>query len=214
MNHTANAWGEPRKLSGFAAVVVFHLVLAWLLVTGTARQGMRHISDSLRAVVIQEVALAPPPPPPPRSAKPPPTARPPDFIQPPETPPVTSAAFAVETPAPVAHVNAAPAPTPTPAPAAPVPSTEAPSASPTKMDMALVCPRQVAPEMPRKALIDGIQGSVKVQVLIADGQVREVTQLSGPRIFYPAVRSAMLQYQCSRQSGEVLAVQEFNFRIQ
>ena len=212
MNHTANAWGEPRKFRGLAAVVLFHLIVAWLLVTGTARQGMRHISDSLRAVVIQEVAITPPPPPPARTTKPTPAARTPDFIPPPETTPTAPAAFAVETPAPAPRVNAPPTPAPTPP--APVATTEAPTATPAKMDMAVVCPRQVAPEMPRKALIDGIQGSVKVQVLIADGQVREVTQLSGPRIFYPAVRSAMLQYQCSRQAGEVLAVQEFNFRIQ
>lgn len=68
--------------------------------------------------------------------------------------------------------------------------------------------------MPRKALLDGIQGVVRAQVLISDGIVREVNVLSGPRVFYAAVRAAMLQYQCSHTSGEVVATQDFNFRVQ
>jgi protein TonB len=80
--------------------------------------------------------------------------------------------------------------------------------------MAIVCPTQVAPEMPRRALIDGTQGVVRAQVRIADGAVRDVTFLSGPRIFYAAVRAAMLQYKCTRESSEVVATQEFNFKLQ
>ena len=68
--------------------------------------------------------------------------------------------------------------------------------------------------MPRRALIDGTQGVVRAQVTILDGVVRDVLILSGPRIFQAAVRSAMLQYKCTRNSGEVVASQEFNFRLQ
>jgi protein TonB len=68
--------------------------------------------------------------------------------------------------------------------------------------------------MPRRAQIDGTQGLVKAQVRIADGTVREVTFLSGPRIFYAAVRTAMLQYKCTRESNEVVATQDFNFKVQ
>ena len=80
--------------------------------------------------------------------------------------------------------------------------------------MAIVCPTQVAPEMPRRAQIDGTQGLVKAQVRIVDGLVRDVSFLSGPRIFYPAVRAAMMQYKCTRDSGEVVATQDFNFKLQ
>jgi protein TonB len=68
--------------------------------------------------------------------------------------------------------------------------------------------------MPRKALQDGIQGVVRAQVLIKDGAVKEVTILSGPRIFHSAVRSAMLQYKCTQDAGDVVATQEFNFKVE
>ena len=68
--------------------------------------------------------------------------------------------------------------------------------------------------MPRKALQDGTQGVVKAQALIKDGVVREVTILSGPRIFHSAVRSAMLQYKCATESAEILATQEFVFKLE
>lgn len=68
--------------------------------------------------------------------------------------------------------------------------------------------------MPRKALQDGVQGVVKAQVLIVDGVVKEVTILSGPRIFHTAVRNAMMQYKCTQDAGEVLAVQEFSFTVE
>ena len=67
--------------------------------------------------------------------------------------------------------------------------------------------------MPRKALRDGTQGIVKAQALIKDGIVKEVTILSGPRVFHAAVRQAMLRYKCTQTTGEVLAIQEFVFKI-
>ena len=68
--------------------------------------------------------------------------------------------------------------------------------------------------MPRKAIQEGTEGIVRAQVLIKDGVVTEVTILSGPRIFHSAVRTAMLQYKCNRESGEVLASQEFSFKLE
>jgi protein TonB len=68
--------------------------------------------------------------------------------------------------------------------------------------------------MPRKALQDGTQGVVKAQARVSDGAVKEVTILSGPRVFHAAVREAMLQYKCSQDSVEMIAVQEFNFKIE
>lgn len=68
--------------------------------------------------------------------------------------------------------------------------------------------------MPRKAIQDGTEGVVKAQVLIKDGVVKEVTILSGPRVFHAAVRNAMLQYKCPLDAGEALATQEFNFKLE
>ncbi len=80
--------------------------------------------------------------------------------------------------------------------------------------MALSCPTQIPPEMPRKALQDGTSGVVKAQALIRDGVVKEVTIVSGPRVFHAAVRAAMLEYKCHFVPGDVLALQEFVFKVE
>ena len=67
--------------------------------------------------------------------------------------------------------------------------------------------------MPRQALREGIEGVVRAQVLVRDGVVREVTILSGPRVFHSAVRAAMLQYKCV-DSGEAIATQEIAFKLE
>ncbi|MDQ6880839.1 MAG: substrate-binding domain-containing protein [Pseudomonadota bacterium] len=80
------------------------------------------------------------------------------------------------------------------------------------VEIAVLCATQVKPEMPRKASQEGAEGVVRAQALIRDGIVKEVTILSGPRIFHAAVREAMLQYKCTSETGDVLAPQEFVFR--
>ena len=89
-----------------------------------------------------------------------------------------------------------------------------PKPSSSRADMGIACPTQVKPDMPKKALRDGTEGVVKAQALIRDGSVREVTILSGPRVFHAAVQEAMLQYKCASSSGDVLATQEFVFKIE
>lgn len=68
--------------------------------------------------------------------------------------------------------------------------------------------------MPRKAIQDGSEGVVKAQAVIKDGAVRDVTILSGPRVFHAAVKAAMMQYKCTADSGEITATQEFVFKIE
>ena len=80
--------------------------------------------------------------------------------------------------------------------------------------MRIACPTQVPPEMPRKALQDGIEGVVKAQALVRNGAVQEVTILSGPRVFHNAVKAAMMQYRCASDAAEVIATQEFVFKIE
>jgi len=78
----------------------------------------------------------------------------------------------------------------------------------------LACPTQVQPEMPRKALQDGIEGVVKVQIHIKGGNLVEVSILCGPRVFHAAVKAAMMQYKCVTDAGDVIAAQEFNFKVE
>ena len=205
-----------RRVVGLVIVIVLHAFLGYALVSGLARKGLELIKKPLEAVVIQEVIIPPPPPPPPPPKEvklpepktPKAEAPPPPFVPPPEVAvPVNTAPaiVAVATP-PTAPVVIEPPPPPAP----PAP----PAKGPAKSDMAVACPTQVAPDMPRKALQDGVQGVVRAQALIKDGVVREVTILSGPRIFHTAVRNAMMQYKCTQDAGEILATQEFNFKVE
>jgi len=201
-----------RRTIGWVVVVVVHVVVAWALISGTARRGLEIIKKPLEAAVIQEVIIPPPPPPPPKEIKPPEPkvtkveAPPPPYVPPPEvTPPATTSApsiQSVQTP-PTAPAVIAPPPPPAP-PAAPA----------GRQEMGVACPTQVKPEMPRQAIKEGTQGVVKAQALIRDGAVREVTILSGPRVFHNAVRGAMMQYRCISGSGDIIATQEFDFKIE
>jgi protein TonB len=197
-----------RRMIGWVVVIVVHLIVGWALVTGMARNALNIIKKPLEAAVIQEVIIPPPPPPPPKPIKPPEQivpkaeAPPPPFIPPPDVPPQVTSAPSIQSIA---------TPPPTPAVIAPPP----PPAAPTgRQEIGVACPTQVKPEMPRQAIREGLEGVVKAQVLIQNGAVREVTILSGPRVFHAAVRTAMMQYRCISAPGDVIATQEFGFKIE
>nr|WP_295777295.1 energy transducer TonB [Rhodoferax sp.] len=199
-----------KRYKGIAIVIGLHVLLLWALISGTAHDVMKITKKSLEAVVIQEVIIPPPPPPPPKEIKPPEApkveAPPPPFVPPPDVaPPVTNAPsiVAAVVPPPVAAVIAPPPP-----PAAP------PAPAPNRSDIRVACPTQVQPEMPRKATQDGTEGVVKASAVIRDGAVREVNILSGPRVFHAAVKAAMMQYKCSSGAGEIVATQEFVFKLE
>jgi protein TonB len=212
MNYGYESRDPTRRIKGLVIVIALHALLGYALVSGMARKGLDLIKKPLEAVVIQEVIIPPPPPPPPpkeiKSPEPkaPKVDAPPPFVPPPEVvvPVVAAPAIEATIVVPVEPVVIAPPPPPLPAPVT----------GPARNDIGVACPTQVQPDMPRKALQDGIQGVVRAQVLIKDGAVKEVTILSGPRIFHSAVRSAMLQYKCTQDAGDVVATQEFNFKVE
>ena len=198
-----------KRYKGIAIVIGLHILLLWGLISGTAHDALKVLKKPLEAVVIQEVIIPPPPPPPPKEIKPPEApkveAPPPPFIPPPDVaPPVTNA------PAIVAAV----VPPPTPAVIAPPPPPAPVVAAPNRSDIRVACPTQVQPEMPRKATQDGTEGMVKASAVIRDGAVRDVTILSGPRVFHAAVKAAMMQYKCTSGAGEIIATQEFVFKLE
>jgi protein TonB len=199
-----------RRYKGIAVVVVLHLFIGWAIVSGTARNALVALKKPLEAVVIQEVIIPPPPPPPPKEIKPPEAmkvdAPPPPFVPPPDVaPPATSNAPSITSVA---------TPPPTPAVIAPPPVAAPPRPAPNRQDLRVACPTQVPPEMPRKAIQDGSEGVVKAQALVKNGAVQEVTILSGPRVFHAAVKAAMMQYKCTADATEVVATQEFVFKIE
>jgi protein TonB len=200
-----------KRTTGWVIVVALHLFIAWALVTGTARKGLELIKKPMEAAVIQEVIIPPPPPPPPpppkEIVKPQPKmeAPPPPFVPPPEVSPPPSNAPAV---------TAVQTPPPAPAPIAPPPAAPAPPAPPARVEMSIVCPTQVKPEIPRQAARENISGTVVAQAKISGGNVTEVNILSGPRVYHTAVRSAMMQYKCVASGGDVVATQEFVFKLE
>ena len=213
MNYRFEPRDPSRRIKGLVIVIALHAFLGYALVSGMARKGLNFIKKPLEAVVIQEVIIPPPPPPPPPKkvekpqeipkveAPPPPDVPPPDVA-----PQVTSNAPVIQSTqvVPTAPAVIAPPPPPTPV-----------QTGPRVSSMGVACPTQVPPAMPRKALQDGTEGVVKAQIHIGKGGViKEVTILSGPRVFHAAVKEAMMQYKCVSEGGDVIATQEFNFKLE
>lgn len=212
MDYRFQTRDPSRRLKGIVIVVVLHAFLGYALVSGLARKGLNFVKKPLEAVVIQEVIIPPPPPPPPpkKIEKPLVTpkldAPPPPYVPPPDVAPqVSSNAPSIVSVATPPTAPAVIAPPPAPAPV---------TIGPKRTTIGVACPTQVAPEMPRKALQDGTEGVVKAQIHIKGGVIQDVTILSGPRVFHAAVKAAMMQYTCVTDGGEVVATQEFNFKVE
>ena len=212
MNYRYQSKDPSRKIKGLVVVIALHAFLGYALVSGLARKGLDIIKKPLEAVVIQEVIIPPPPPPPPPKKielpkeAPKVEAPPPPFIPPPDVP------TPVETTAPT--IVAAVTPPPAPVLIAPPPPPAPPTKVVNKGDIGLTCPTQVKPEMPRKAINEGMTGVVKAMLTIKGGVVKDVSFESGPRVFYPAIRAAVMQYKCISDDTEVKVPQEFAFALE
>ncbi len=212
MNYRYQPRDPSRRVKGLVIVITIHAFLGYAIVSGMARKGLNFIKKPLEAVVIQEVIIPPPPPPPPPKKVETPKdlpkvdAPPPPYVPPPDVAPTTSSGISIAS---TTHVPTAPAVIAPPPPAA----VAKPAAN--RNDIGVACPTQVPPEMPRKAQQEGIEGVVKAQIRIKGGVIQDVTIVSGPRVFHAAVRAAMMQYKCiSDAGGEVVATQEFNFKLE
>jgi protein TonB len=201
-----------RRLKGLIFVVALHAVIGYALMSGMARKSFDYIKKPRDAVVIQEVTI-----PSPLTSQLPPKKVKTLKVLPEIAPPPTH--WVPLTEVKQSEVNSAPAiaseVTPLAVPAVIEKSPTAPVSAATKRTtMGFACPIQIEPEMPRFALQAGVEGVVKAQALIKDGAIKEITILSGPKIFHAAVRSAMLQYKCASDADEIIAVQEFTFKLQ
>jgi protein TonB len=67
--------------------------------------------------------------------------------------------------------------------------------------------------MPVRATRESIEGTVKAQIHIKNGVIVEFTMLSGNRVFSQSVKAAMMQYKCVTDGSDVVAVQEFEFKL-
>lgn len=102
-----------------------------------------------------------------------------------------------------------------PAPALPTPPAKetGPVAPAQPQHIGLVCPQQVAPEMPGKAQREGLEGVVRATAVVVQGRVTQVRIVSGPKVFHQAVIDAMRQYQCTVSATPVEATQDFGFSL-
>jgi protein TonB len=141
-------------------------------------------------------------------------APPPPFIPPPEVqiatpPPAQPTITTTATPPPQGPVTIAPQ---VPVATAPAPA----PARPSVMAIGVACQSMVQPTMPRKALAEGISGTVTAQATIRGGKVVAVDIVSSnPRgVFDSAVRNAMMQYGCQTTgTEEIKASQTFDFKV-
>lgn len=195
-----------RTWSRLVVVALLHIVALVLVLRFSSDPDFHPVQVIHDAIHIRDVAIIPPPekPQPKRVVRA-------ESIPQPLLAPTPNAADPIEIK--VADVEPAPVTAPVVAVASDTPRPTPPIATPTRVDAALICPEQSVPEMPRKALIEGIQGVVRAEARVQDGVVKEVRFVAGPAVFYEAVRSAMMKYRCSSHSAMVIAVQEFNFRI-
>ena len=125
MDYAEQQRNPGKHLSGFAIVVVLHVILGYALVAGLGRKIVEVIKAPIETKIIEDVK--PPPPPPPENLPPPPKMAPPppSFVPPPEIQinvpkqePTISSTPVPPPPAPPLQMSPPPAP---PAPPAPPP---------------------------------------------------------------------------------------------
>lgn len=56
------------------------------------------------------------------------------------------------------------------------------------------------------------EATVRVRVLVAAGEIKNVKFTYGPREYYPTVKAALGRYKCVNAPGEMTFLQEFHFK--
>ncbi len=205
LDYAASQRSPGKHLTGIGVVIVIHLLVGYLLITGLARQAIEVIKGPLKTEIIEEKKPPPPenlPPPPPKLAEPPPT-----FIPPPEVQ-ITAPA-----PAPVIQNRTVVAP---PVYAAPKPAAAA--AAPSN-NVGVACPnsQKIRAEIqyPMAARREGLSGEVVVQFVVsATGEIKDPKIISSSnRVFNSVSLSSVRQFQCKGQGADVTVEVPFSFKL-
>jgi len=206
---------DPRRhLTGIAFVVLFHVVLAYALLNGLAREVVKVFKDPLDVRLIEEIKPPPPPPPPPPEpvkkilAQPRPVPPPPAYVPPPEVP-------VQPQPAPtIAVVQAEPPPPAPPAPPAPVAPPE-----PVAAAIGVTCPNHLgirsSVPYPPQALRLNKSGEVLVEFVVeTSGAITgvRIARSSDP-VFNKVVTEAVGRFQCVGQGRPVRVSVPFQFAL-
>ena len=219
MNFSERQRDPKRHIVGFGAVVLFHVLLVYALITGLAKKVVDVVRAPIETKVIEEVK---PPPPPPEIVVPPPPrleAPPPPFIPPPEvqiaTPPPPQPTITAVTPTPPpAPVVIAPAPPPVAVAPAPAPAPPAP------VSAAVVCANYATvmgdAAFPREAVRAGLEkGEVLIQFTLGpNGEMKDIRTLrSTNSIFARAAARLVSEYKCQGQGREITVTVPFSYNI-
>ena len=209
-----------RRFVGFGAVLLFHVLLVYALVTGLAKKVVDVVRAPIETKVIEEVKKPPPPPevlvpPPPKLEAPPPPFNPPPEIQiatPPPQPTIT-ATTPTPPPAPV---------TITPAPPPPVAVAPAPPPPPAVQSAGSICPTyakamgEVA--FPKEAIRQGLErGEVTVQFTVGpNGEVKDVRAVGASNQIFArnSIRIVENEFKCVGQGRDVTAKVQFVYKLE
>lgn len=227
MNFAETQNDPRRRFVGLGAVLLFHILLVWALVSGLGKKVVELVKPPIETKVIEEVK---PPPPPPEVQLPPPPkmeAPPPPFIPPPEiqlqTPPPPAPAITTNaTPTPPAPVVIAPAPpAPVVADAPPAPPAPPAPAPPRVVTAGMACPNHQTvmgeSAFPREAVRQGIEsGEAVVRFIVgANGQIRSVETIRATNPIF-ARQSVRLvgEFKCVGQGQDVVITVPFGYKLQ
>jgi protein TonB len=221
MNFAQPEADRRRRVVGFGAVLLFHGLIIYALVTGLAKKVVEVVRAPIETKVIEEIKKPPPPPevvvPPPPKLEAPPTP----FIPPPEiqiaNPPPPQPTITAVTPTPP------PAPgTITPAPPPPVAAAPAPPPPvPTTASAGVVCSNystvmgDVA--FPREAIREGIdRGEAVIQfTLTTSGELKDIKAIRATnQIFARNSIRIVSAYKCKGQARDVTVTVPFSYKLE
>jgi len=221
MNFAQQQNDGRRRIIGFGAVLLFHLLIVYALVSGLAKKVVDVVRAPIETKVIEEIKK---PPPPPEVVVPPPPkleAPPPPFIPPPE--------IQIATPPPPQPTITAPTPTPPPAPVViaparppPVAAAPAPPApAPATASAGVVCSNYASVmgdvAFPREAQRQGIErGEATIQfTLTASGEVKDIKAIrSTNSIFARNSIRIVSEYKCQGQGRDVTVTVPFAYKME
>lgn len=209
MNFAQENNGSSR-LTGFAVVVLVHVLIGWALASGLAKKAVDLVKGPIDVKVVEEQVKPPPPPekvlPPPPDMK----APPPPFVPPPEvqvTAPAPAPTITTQsnTPPVSREVSATPPPQPAPTPA--------PKPAPAKGDVRGNCTKIGKFEQPSVQF--NSEGLYKAAITVKAGRVvdvqwtkvRSVGDRKAERAILSSFQQTMMDtYECP---GDHLLEQEF-----
>ena len=220
MNFAQQQADPRRRIVGFGAVLLFHLLIVYALVSGLAKKVVDVVRAPIETKVIEEIKRPPPPPevvlpPPPKLEAPPPPFIPPPEIQIATPPPPQPTITAVTPTPPPAPVVIAPAPPPV------VAAAPAPVAPPAPVSAGVVCSnyQSVMGDVayPREAQRAGIEkGDALIQFTLSPtGEVKNITVISAShRIFARNSVRIVGEYKCQGQGRELTVRVPFGYKLQ